>query len=55
MLETVRTVHPTCKKKYTGAIGGGDVWTFMPTGLGDIVKFTCKCGETIDLTEYETW
>jgi hypothetical protein len=47
--------HPKHKKIYTGAISGGDSYTFMPTGLGCIITYKCKCGRTLDLTESENW
>jgi hypothetical protein len=48
----IKEFHPKCKKKYTGAIGGGEEYTFSPTSLGDIVTYTCKCGAELDLTDY---
>ena len=45
--------------KNFGAIGGGLYFTFMPTGLGDVVSVWCKDdnGKRIeeDLTESEHW
>lgn len=38
-----------------GAIGGRLTFTFTPTGLGEIVKVKCACGEELDLTDYEGW
>ena len=39
-----------------GAIGGGVSVTFMPTGLGNIVKVKCEtCGRTYDLTDVNCW
>lgn len=38
-----------------GAIGGGDKWVFMPTGVGMCVKYICGCGDGIDLTEVDKW
>jgi len=54
-MEKVKAFHPKCKKKYTGAIGGGEWYMFMPTGLGDVVQYKCKCGEILDLTDVENW
>lgn len=53
--EKVKKFHPRCKKKILGAIGGGDFFTFMPTGLGMVVTFTCKCGKKLDLTDSDSW
>lgn len=41
---------------YYGAIGGGLIFSFLPTGLGTIVlvKETIT-GEEIDLTDYDAW
>lgn len=38
-----------------GAIGGGTSFTFIPTGLGDIVKVRRDDGHEIDLTEEDKW
>ena len=42
------------KFPYTGAIGGGETYSFTPTSLGVIVVVE-YFGEKIDLTEYEMW
>lgn len=39
-------------KHKPGAIGGGDAFTFRPTGVGDIVTATYMDKHTIDLTDY---
>jgi len=44
-----------CTKEDTGAIGGGDKWIFMPTGVGMCIKYVCACGDGIDLTEVNKW
>lgn len=44
----------TLPKENTGAIGGGDAFTFRPTGLGDIVTATYMDEYTLDLTE-DNW
>lgn len=31
------------------------VYTFRPTGIGDVVQITCDCGTTLDLTDTSTW
>ena len=44
------------RDKEHGAIGGGIVYTFANTGLGQVAKVSCDlCGETLDLTEYDNW
>lgn len=46
----------TCPLKHNqGAIGGRLTYCFTPTGLGDVIKVKCSCGEEIDLTIYEDW
>lgn len=54
-LKKIIEFHPNCKQKYTGAIGGGEIYSFMPTSIGDCVSYTCKCGEKIDITESDNW
>jgi hypothetical protein len=54
-IQKVEEFHPECKKIYTGAIGGGEEYTFMPTGLGVVVTYKCKCGEILELTDWESW
>lgn len=44
-----------CPVEDVGAIGGRYTFTFTPTGLGDIVKVTCVCGEELNLTDWESW
>jgi hypothetical protein len=51
----IKAFHPKCHKIYTGAIDGGEWYSFMPTGLGCVVKYTCKCGKVLDVTESENW
>jgi hypothetical protein len=53
--EKIKKFHPKHKKQYNGAIGGGEEYSFIPTGLGMIKKYKCKCGAILDLTEYELW
>lgn len=44
------------KHPYTGAISGAYTYSFTPTSLGTVVKVTNGLtGETIDLTDYESW
>lgn len=42
------------KKRPEGAIGGGLSYTFIPTGLGVIVKVK-YFNEELDLSDYESW
>lgn len=35
------------------SIGGRLTFSFTPTELGTIIKVTCACGESLNLTEYE--
>lgn len=37
--------------RYVGAIGGADTFHIIGTGIGEIVKVVCACGETLELTE----
>lgn len=37
------------------AIGGAFSFTFTPTGIGTGVDVKCVCGETCDLTDYNSW
>lgn len=38
-----------------GAIGGRLSYTFIPTGLGNIVIVKCACGAKLDLTDNDNW
>ena len=49
-VKKIKKFHPKCKKKYTGAIGGGDYYKFYPTGIGVLASYICKCGEELNLT-----
>jgi len=41
---------------YVGATGGQFTFSFMHTGLGDIVKVKDSVtGEELDLTDYDSW
>ncbi len=51
----IKRFHPKCKKKYMGAIGGGECYIFKPTSLGTIVKYQCNCGKILDLTDVDSW
>lgn len=42
------------KKREEGAIGGGLSYTFIPTGLGVVVKVK-YFDEELDLSDYESW
>jgi hypothetical protein len=39
-----------------GATGGGYTYSFTPTSLGCVTKVTNNVtGETLDLTDYDSW
>lgn len=38
-----------------GAIGGRLTYKFTPTGVGLAIVVECACGESVDLTDYESW
>jgi len=38
-----------------GAIGGRLTYSFTHTGLGNAVTVNCACGESIDVTDYDSW
>lgn len=38
--------------RLVGAIAGVDTFKFTPTSLGNVIRVTCACGDTIDLTEW---
>lgn len=44
-----------CTQINVGAIGGRFTVSFTSTGLGDIIKIKCSCGEELDLTHSERW
>lgn len=48
-------IEPGRTTRYSGAIGGAYTWCFTPTSLGTICTVQCSCGDTIDLTDYESW
>jgi hypothetical protein len=39
----------------SGAVGGRYTFEFTPTSLGTIQKVLCACGESCDVTDYESW
>lgn len=48
--------HYPEKLPYYGAIGGGYSFTFTPTGIGMACTVTeFITGESIDLTDYDSW
>lgn len=51
-LEKVRTFHPKCKRNSKPGLGS---YVITPTGIGLIIKYVCKCGKVLDLTEVEKW
>lgn len=38
-----------------GASGGRFTYEFCNTYLGQVCKFKCECGASIDVTDYEEW
>lgn len=38
-----------------GTIGGRWTYSFTPTQLGIVCKVTCACGESIDVSDYDSW
>lgn len=41
---------------YTGAIGGGTAYTFIPTSIGIAVTVKdLSSGKELDLTDYDSW
>lgn len=40
---------------YVGAIGGAYTFCFTPTGVGLIVTVKAADGDTLDLTDFDTW
>lgn len=39
----------------TPAIGGRLAYNFVPNGIGMEVSVKCACGETVDLTDVDSW
>lgn len=54
-LKVINEFHPDCKNIYSGAIGGGSTYIFTPTSLGVVTKYKCKCGDILDVTNYDIW
>lgn len=42
--------------EFASAIGGGR-YTFLlrPTSIGTICLYQCFCGDSLDLSDYESW
>ncbi len=47
--------HEKHKDENQGAIGGAITYSFTPTAIGTIIKISCYCGESEDLTSYDNW
>lgn len=47
----------SCSLKVTGvgAIGGRISFRFTMTGLGPIETVECACGQSLNLTDFESW
>ncbi len=52
-IREVMIFHPECKGIYTGR-EHGEEYIFMPTLTGMRVKYRCKCGVILELTEEES-
>ena len=50
-----KTALPPINLENVGAIGGVYTYSFIPTGVGNIVKVTRYDDYTIDLSDYENW
>ena len=58
-LET-KKAHEFCQKhkecsKHAGAVGGNITYEITPTGIGDIIKIKCLCGDSEDITDISSW
>ncbi len=49
-LEKIANWHKRCKRK-----SGVETFTFIPTGIGLGLVYTCRCGKTLDVTEIDKW
>ena len=38
-----------------GAIGGGLTYSFTPNGIGVAMSVRCHCGESVNITDYDSW
>lgn len=38
-----------------GAVGGRFTYEFCNTTLGQVCKFKCECGASVDVTDYDEW
>ena len=43
-----------CNAKQT-AIGGKIKYSFIPTGLGSMIKVSCVCGKFMDVDDSDNW
>lgn len=44
------------KKSGAGAIGGGIIYIFMPTSIGNTCEIKCtKCKEKENITNFDNW
>lgn len=48
-------VDPKRGHLYGGAIRGGYTYEFTPTSIGVVVRCRCSCGESVDVSAYDTW
>lgn len=54
-LQTFRTWSAKFTGEKVGAIGGAFTFSFTHTSVGIIIKVTHFKGETLDLTDYDTF
>ena len=38
-----------------GSIGGRFTYEFCKTYLGQVIKFKCECGASVDVSDYDEW
>jgi hypothetical protein len=46
-----KTGHKCRVNKKGDVVGARLEYIFIPTGLGDVVRVRCECGEELDITE----
>jgi hypothetical protein len=49
--DNAETGHKCNASKRGDVTGARLSYTFIPTGLDDVVKVECECGEVLDVTE----
>lgn len=51
LVEFERKHEESCAEKYKDSFGSLLSYTFVPSGIGDIVSVKCECGEELFLCE----